>query len=410
MTVESVVDDYLAAVHTLLGTTPAPAGSPPPPASPSPTPNATWLGGAHEAAMSAGQNLQQAREHLTQVAVNAATITDASAHIADDASRQLETIVAEWRHDKTAAAALPSPQARDSALLSAARDRINDAIALITATSNKYNNAATQLRAHTDTLPPPDKNGVQHRHDPTNPPPDHDGPTPPSSPPSADAPLPDSTLAAAAANPSPANPLPGAAGMLPTLMGAATSLPTTIAPMASAIPAAAATPLASLSSLTQPASSFTGAGNPSGASSHQDVNLDRVPKTGSVAADIDAALDEVGITDPQARARWHAGYEVLIKRESGGNVDAVNRTDSNAHGATQPDGAPAGSSRGLTQVTPGTFRQFHAPGTSSDIYDPVANIAASIRYVIAVHHVSPSGVDLAEKVAQANPNSAGGGY
>lgn len=407
MTVESVVDDYLAAVHALLGTTPAPPGSPPPPASPSPTPTASWLGGTHDAAMSAGQNLQQAREHLTHVATNAAALADASAHIAADASRQLETIVSDWRHDKAAAAALPSPQARDSALISAARERINDAISLITATSDKYNNAATQLRAHTDSLPSPDNNEVQHRHDLTNPPPGNSPATPPTSPPTTDTPLPDSTLAPP--NPSSANPLPAAPGMLPTLMGAATSLPTTLAPMASALPTAAATPLASLSSLTQP-TSLTGAGHSPGASSQQDVGLDRVPKTGSVAADIDAALDEVGITDPQARARWHAGYEVLIKRESGGNVDAVNRTDSNAHGATQPDGAPAGSSRGLTQVTPGTFRQFHAPGTSTDIYDPVANIAASIRYVIAVHHVSPSGIDLIEKVAQANPNSAGGGY
>lgn len=359
--------------------------------------------------MSAGQNLQHAREHLTQVATNAATITAASALIARDASRQLETIVAQWRYDKAAAAALPSPQARHSALISAARDRINDAIALITAASDKYNNAATQLRADTDTLPPPDKSAFQHRHDPTNPPPDHDASTPPTSPPTGNTALPNSTLLAAA-NRGSDNPLPAAAEMLPTLLGAATSLPTTIAPMAQAIPAAAATPLASLSSLTQPTSSLTAKGHPSAASSQQDVGLDRVPKTGSVAADIDAALDEVGITDPVARARWHAGYEVLIKRESGGNVDAVNRTDSNAHGAIQPDGAPAGSSRGLTQVTPGTFRQFHAPGTSTNIYDPVANIAASIRYVIAVHHVSPSGVDLAEKVSQANPNSAGGGY
>ena len=409
MTVETVVDDYLTAVHALLGTAPPPPGSPPPAPVPVrlPSTETNWVGGAHDAAVAASHKLEQAREHLTEIATHAATLTEASAQIAADASHQLDAIITEWSHNKAAAALLPSPSARNSALLTAGRHRINDAISLITATADKYNDAASELRAHTATLPAPNHaERAQHLHDPTNPHPDDKTPTPSTGPAFPDPPPADAPTTAAAA---PEGLLQTAAGMVPTLIAPASSLPTAILPMASAIPAAAATPLASLGSITQPGNILTAAHNPTGPGNHQGVDTIRIPKNGSISADIDAALDEVGITDPQARARWHAGYQILINRESGDNIDAVNLHDSNAHGPMQPDGAPEGSSRGLTQVTPSTFRQFHAPGTSNNIYDPVANIAASIRYVIAVHHVDASGIDLAEKVPQANPNS-GGGY
>jgi hypothetical protein len=315
-----------------------------------------------------------------------------------------------WDRNKADAAALPSSTARDGALIAAGQHRISDAIALITATADKYNTAANDLRAQTATLPTANHDASDNLPpDSTNPPPNRNSTAPLPSPPFPDTSPVDTALAAA--NPDPESLPPAATGMLPTLMGTASSLPTGITPMTSAIPTTAAPSLASLVSAIQPGNSLAAtAHGHDGANKPQDVTTVRVPKTGSVTAAIDAALDDIGISDPQARARWHAGYEVLIKRESGDNIDAVNLEDTNAHGPIQPDGAPEGSSRGLTQVTPGTFRQFHAPGTSTNIYDPVANIAASIRYVMARYHVSPTGIDLADKVDQANPNSAGGGY
>lgn len=59
-------------------------------------------------------------------------------------------------------------------------------------------------------------------------------------------------------------------------------------------------------------------------------------------------------------------------RESGGNPRAINLYDSNAAA-----GIP---SKGLMQVIDPTFAAFHVDGTSWDIYDPVANIAAACNY------------------------------
>lgn len=61
-----------------------------------------------------------------------------------------------------------------------------------------------------------------------------------------------------------------------------------------------------------------------------------------------------------------------MQTESGGNPRAINLTDINAQ-----LGDP---SRGLMQVIGNTFRYWHWPGTSWDIYDPLANIAAALNY------------------------------
>ncbi|GAA5071725.1 transglycosylase SLT domain-containing protein [Nocardia iowensis] len=61
-----------------------------------------------------------------------------------------------------------------------------------------------------------------------------------------------------------------------------------------------------------------------------------------------------------------------IMRESTGNPQAINLWDSNAAA-----GIP---SKGLLQVIDPTFRAYHVEGTSWDIYDPVANIAAACNY------------------------------
>jgi hypothetical protein len=64
-----------------------------------------------------------------------------------------------------------------------------------------------------------------------------------------------------------------------------------------------------------------------------------------------------------------------MNQESGGNPRAINLTDINAKRGTP--------SKGLMQVIDPTFRAYHDPRTSWDIYDPLANVAASMRYAMA---------------------------
>jgi len=61
-----------------------------------------------------------------------------------------------------------------------------------------------------------------------------------------------------------------------------------------------------------------------------------------------------------------------VMRESTGNPQAINLYDSNA--------AAGNPSKGLLQVIQTTFATYHVPGTSFDIYDPVANIVAACNY------------------------------
>lgn len=124
---------------------------------------------------------------------------------------------------------------------------------------------------------------------------------------------------------------------------------------------------------------------------------------------IGQALDVLGISDPQARARWTAGLLVGVGRESGFSPEAVNRSDSNAHGPLMSDGAPAGSSRGGMQTIPATFAAHHQPNTSADIYDPVANLCAGMNYVMHRYSVSRDGSNLVS-VHQFNPRENSQGY
>jgi len=114
--------------------------------------------------------------------------------------------------------------------------------------------------------------------------------------------------------------------------------------------------------------------------------------------------------DVPANSDWIEGYRTLCKRESSFNPNAINKTDSNARGERVADGSPALCSRGIAQCIPPTFAAYHAAGTSAAIYDPVANIAASIRYVLQHYKVSVDGLDLAQKVQQADPTRPGRGY
>jgi TP901 family phage tail tape measure protein len=109
---------------------------------------------------------------------------------------------------------------------------------------------------------------------------------------------------------------------------------------------------------------------------------------------INAALSADGI--PQGDwPRWQAGMDTLIGRESGWNPGAVNNWDSNAAA-----GIPSG---GLTQTILPTFNSNRNASLSANMFDPVANIAASINYIRSRYG------DISA-VQQANPSMPPKGY
>lgn len=66
-----------------------------------------------------------------------------------------------------------------------------------------------------------------------------------------------------------------------------------------------------------------------------------------------------------------------MRTESNGNPKAINNWDINAKKGTP--------SKGLLQVIDPTFRAYAMPGFNSNIYDPLSNILASIRYALATY-------------------------
>ncbi|ORV06992.1 transglycosylase SLT domain-containing protein [Mycobacterium celatum] len=123
-----------------------------------------------------------------------------------------------------------------------------------------------------------------------------------------------------------------------------------------------------------------------------------------------AALDHLGINDPAARRNWLHGYQTLIARESGGRPSAVASEPATGPGPLQADGHRLGYARGITQTIPITFARYHQPGTSTSIYDPVANICASMNYVMHRYGVAANGHNLIAQVQQADANRSPKGY
>lgn len=119
---------------------------------------------------------------------------------------------------------------------------------------------------------------------------------------------------------------------------------------------------------------------------------------------LDEALDRMGITDPRARANWMEGMTTIADHESSYRANAINLSDTNAHGARQVDGGPLHATRGPWQMMPDTFARYHQPGTSNHIWDPVANACASMNYQMARYGVAHDGHDQRAKVGQANWN------
>lgn len=88
----------------------------------------------------------------------------------------------------------------------------------------------------------------------------------------------------------------------------------------------------------------------------------------------------------------------VIMAESGGNPKAINNWDSNARRGTP--------SQGLMQVIPSTFRAFVHPSLAGkSITDPVANITAGVRYMVATY-----GLETLEAGGRTNGSGSYVGY
>jgi soluble lytic murein transglycosylase-like protein len=73
--------------------------------------------------------------------------------------------------------------------------------------------------------------------------------------------------------------------------------------------------------------------------------------------------------------------ERIVMKESGGNPQAINNWDSNARRGTP--------SQGLMQTVPSTYKAYVHPSLANrSITDPVANLTAGIRYMIATYGMS----------------------
>jgi hypothetical protein len=100
------------------------------------------------------------------------------------------------------------------------------------------------------------------------------------------------------------------------------------------------------------------------------------PPKGSVPGTVEQWLRmAIGLT--HVAANWLGPLEVIAMHESGGNPHAINLWDSNAQ-----RGDP---SRGLMQTIGSTFRAHMLPG-HGDIWNPVDNASAAIRYISGRYH------------------------
>lgn len=204
---------------------------------------------------------------------------------------------------------------------------------------------------------------------------------------------------AAASGPAPAA-APMAAPPAPAPMSAPAPSPSAIpASMRPISPQALATLLSNAGVTPESAAQAMTPGHHVGSGAEQRLADPKLARTGrgvmspgELRAAIDKAADAAGIPAGNVvRAKWHALYRFLIEHESGNDPDRIQGVqDVNLSGGPATDGAPANAARGLCQVVPGTFSAHHVAGTSDNIYDPIANIAASMRYVMSRYHVEPN--------------------
>lgn len=122
----------------------------------------------------------------------------------------------------------------------------------------------------------------------------------------------------------------------------------------------------------------------------------------AVLTAIRKALDIKGIHDPVARARWERGMDLVARRESNYDANAVNGWDVNAARGTP--------SKGAWQFIAPTFAAYHEPGTSTSIHDLVAQACAFINYARGHYGVAADASNLANRIQQADPRRAPRGY
>jgi SLT domain-containing protein len=122
----------------------------------------------------------------------------------------------------------------------------------------------------------------------------------------------------------------------------------------------------------------------------------------AVLTAIRKALDIKGIHDPTARARWERGMDLVARRESNYDANAVNDWDSNAARGTP--------SKGAWQFIAPTFTAYHEPGTSPSIHDLVAQACAFINYARGHYGVAADASNLADRIQQADPRRGPRGY
>lgn len=87
--------------------------------------------------------------------------------------------------------------------------------------------------------------------------------------------------------------------------------------------------------------------------------------TGTVSQWFAAGVKAAGVP-----SSWIPGLEEIAHYESGDNPDAED-----------PISVDGEHAEGIMQMLMSTFMAHHVPGTSSNIYDPVANIASASRYI-----------------------------
>ena len=144
---------------------------------------------------------------------------------------------------------------------------------------------------------------------------------------------------------------------------------------------------AAIDKIAAAANSYIGTHTLSGGAGGMPVKL-----SGSVANWLEQAMSIVGVGGPG----WLAMLERQVQRESNGNPNAINLTDVNA--------ARGDPSRGLLQTIGSTFQQYALPG-HGNIYNPVDNSIAAIRYMIATYGHGDSARALAVMTAR-----GGGAY
>ena len=120
--------------------------------------------------------------------------------------------------------------------------------------------------------------------------------------------------------------------------------------------------------------SSSGGGSHSGGSNAQPPGPPQYANQAQVESWIDEAFQALEASGVPASELDKAGVLLIIEHESSGNPNAINNWDSNAQA-----GDP---SRGLMQVIGTTFDEYKLPG-HDDIYNPVDNIVAGVRYALA---------------------------